>query len=141
MRILLVDDDPDMLALVAHHLAPVGDVVTCTDGPSAIETVRRALEDGAPFHLVCLDLRMQGVTGQQVLLAIRRHEQAARVPASSRARILMTTAVAERADVARAAAAGVDGYLLKPFTREQLLARIAAVGLPVAASAPETATS
>jgi two-component system chemotaxis response regulator CheY len=141
MRILLVDDDPDMLALVAHHLAPLGEVVSCDDGLGAIETFRRALEDGVPFQLVCLDLRMQGVTGQQVLLAVRRHEQAARVPSTARARILMTTAVAERAHVQRAAAAGVDGYLLKPFTREELLARIAAVGLPVGRREPEAAAS
>lgn len=132
MRILLVDDDPDILALLEHYLAPLGDVVRCAEGSCALETFRRAVDSGAPFQLVCLDIRMLGMGGQQVLLALRRVEQGAGLGAQARARIIMTTGIAERAHVLRALDAGCDGYLLKPFTREDLLTRVAATGLSVA---------
>ncbi len=129
MRILLVDDDPDMLALLEHYLAPFGEVVGCADGSCAIERFRHAIDAGAPFLLVCLDIRLLGMGGQQVLLALRRAEQGPGLGARGRARIIMTTGIAERAHVLRALAAGCDGYLLKPFTRDDLLTRIAATGL------------
>jgi two-component system chemotaxis response regulator CheY len=137
MRILLVDDDPDMLALLEHYLAPFGEVVRCPDGACALETFRQALDTGAPFQLVCLDIRMLGMGGQQVLLALRRAEQGAGVGAAQRARIVMTTGIAERAHVLRALAAGCDGYLLKPFSRDDLLTRIAAMGIALPAPAAE----
>jgi two-component system chemotaxis response regulator CheY len=131
MRILIIDDDAEAVELLSHYLSPLGDVFTAPDGQRGVEAVRGALVDREPFHLVTLDLRMQGMGGQQTLLAIRRLEAASGVRPAERARILMTTASGERMHVERALAGGCDGYLLKPFTKDELLARVEAVGIDV----------
>ncbi len=131
MRILLIDDDDEVLRLLCHYLAPLGEVVTSSDGRDGLVKFQHALDERAPYHLVCLDLHMQGATGQQTLLALRRLEQAAGTPHDWRARVIMTTGEGARTHVERALAGGCDAYLLKPFSRAELLDRVAALGLAV----------
>jgi DNA-binding response OmpR family regulator len=110
MKILIVDDDPDLLSLVAFALAQSGFVVVkAVDVPSAL----RVFADEAP-DLAILDVNLPGGSGFDICTAIRRQS---RIP------VMMLTARGEEEDLVRALDLGADDYLTKPFSPRTLLAR------------------
>ena len=116
-RILLIEDDPDILALIAHKLRRAGHEVTSEmDGLSGLEAVRRDRPD-----LVVLDWMMPGMTGLELCRTVRADAEVAHT------RIMMLTAKAQPHDLERAYAVGADDYLLKPFRSAELLQRVAAL--------------
>ncbi|TXK19036.1 response regulator [Homoserinibacter sp. GY 40078] len=114
MRILIADDDPQILRALRITLAAKGyDVVTASDGPAAIS----AAVDHRP-DLVMLDLGMPHLDGVQVIEAIRGW---------SAAPILVVSGRTGAADKVEALDAGADDYVTKPFAIDELLARIRAL--------------
>jgi len=114
MKILVADDDPDLLDLVAYALGQTGYlVVKASDGTAALS----AFEAEAP-DLVILDINMPGMTGFEVCSAIRSRST---VP------VMMLTARGEEQDLVRALDLGADDYLTKPFSPRTLLARVKAL--------------
>jgi DNA-binding response OmpR family regulator len=114
MKILIADDDRDLLSLIAFALTHAGYmVVRAIDGPGAIS----AFEAESP-DLVVLDNNMPGASGFQVCEAIR---------VKSRVPIMMLTARGEEEDLVRALELGADDYLNKPFSPRTLLARTKAL--------------
>jgi DNA-binding response OmpR family regulator len=114
MKIMIADDDRDLLGLIAFALTQAGYfVVRASDGQTAL----RAFDAEAP-DLVLLDVNMPGASGFQVCEAIR---------AKSRVPIMMLTVRGEEEDLVRALELGADDYLNKPFSPRTLLARIKAL--------------
>ena len=114
MKLLAVDDDPDLLALVAFALTNAGySVVKATDTHEAI----RVFDSELP-NLVILDINLPSGSGFDVCKSIRGRSQ---VP------ILMLTARGEEEDLVRALELGADDYLTKPFSPRTLLARVKAL--------------
>jgi len=114
MKVLVADDDADLLELIAFTLTQAGYlVIRAADGPTA---VRRFAEESA--DLVVLDVNMPGLSGFQVCEAIR---------ARSRVPVMMLTVRGEEEDLVRALGLGADDYLTKPFSPRTLLARIKAL--------------
>jgi len=115
-RILVVDDDPDICALLEFKLEACGyDVVIEHDGEAALAAL-----DSEPVDLVLLDWMMPRMGGLEVCLALRSDERFGQLP------VLMLTAKAQEADVQRGLAAGADDYILKPFSPREVAARVAA---------------
>jgi two-component system KDP operon response regulator KdpE len=122
-RILIVDDEPNIIGTVAPLLRSKGyDVLTAMTGRAAIETQERDTPD-----LVVLDLGLPDVDGVDVCVAIRR---------SSGIPILVLSARGAERDKVRALDAGADDYVTKPFGPEELLARIRAALRRVEPTAP-----
>ncbi len=116
-RVLVADDDPDILSLVAYRLERSGyDVITAADGADALRLTLAHRPD-----LVVLDVMMPRIDGYGVTRAIRAHEPTERTP------VLLLTARVQEADVARGFAAGADDYIKKPFSPQELRARVHAV--------------
>jgi DNA-binding response OmpR family regulator len=114
VKVLVADDDADLLELIAFTLTQAGYlVIRAADGPGA---VRRFAEESA--DLVVLDVNMPGLSGFQVCEAIR---------ARSRVPVMMLTVRGEEEDLVRALGLGADDYLTKPFSPRTLLARIKAL--------------
>jgi DNA-binding response OmpR family regulator len=114
-RILVVDDEPDLVELVKHHLLREHyDVVTATDGEKALAEARRNVPD-----LVLLDLMLPGIDGLEVCRRLRAEPRTAHVP------IVMLTAKGEEADAVIGLSQGADDYVRKPFGIKELVARIA----------------
>ncbi|KAB1647562.1 MULTISPECIES: MtrAB system response regulator MtrA [unclassified Pseudoclavibacter] len=112
-RILAVDDDPDLLEMIEIVLRGQGwSVVTAADGPSAVQTCRDQHPD-----LVLLDVMLPGFDGVEVARRIRRESD---VP------VVMLTARTDTTDVVAGLAAGADDYVSKPFSPQELVARIEA---------------
>jgi len=114
-RVLVCEDEPDILALIATRLEREGySVTTAADGD---EGLRKALEQLPDLLLV--DWMMPGLSGLEVCSALRAH------PEASRTRVLMLTARAQQSDIDAAFAAGVDDFIIKPFRSGELQQRVA----------------
>lgn len=116
-RVLVVDDEPDITALVAYHLAKAGyRVSTVATGSEALKAASEERPD-----LVVLDLMLPGLSGYEVLQELRRQEDTRDVG------VILLTAKREEADRVRGLAAGADDYLVKPFSPQELVLRVGAV--------------
>ena len=116
-RVLVVEDDQDIADLVAHHLNRAGYV---TDILNSGHTVLASLRDTLPDLLV-LDLMLPGQNGLEICRAIRADPRLATVP------IIMLTAKSEEADRIVGLQLGADDYVTKPFSPNELAARVGAV--------------
>jgi two-component system, OmpR family, alkaline phosphatase synthesis response regulator PhoP len=129
-RILVVDDDQEIVRLLKSYLSQEGlTVFTALDGAEALHVVRRERPD-----LVVLDLMLPGRDGWEVTRRMRADEQLASIP------ILMLTARVDDADKIRGLELGADDYVTKPFNPKEVVARVRAIlrrtgnagrGLPV----------
>jgi two-component system phosphate regulon response regulator PhoB len=116
-RILVVDDEADITALVAYHLAKEGyRVATARSGSEAL----KAAAD-APPDLVVLDLMLPGVSGYDVLQDLRRH------PETRDVGVILLTARKDEVDRVKGLALGADDYVVKPFSPQELVLRVGAV--------------
>jgi len=112
--ILVVDDDPGILKLVTSNLELEGyQVATARDGKTAVE-----LAENQQPTLVILDIMMPGMDGFQTCQGIREFSE---VP------IIMLTAKGRVEDVIQGLNVGADDYVIKPFSTDELLARVRAV--------------
>ena len=116
-RILVVEDEPAIAELISLNLRHAGfDVTVAADGEQA-----QAAVDGVLPSLVVLDWMLPGQSGHSLARQWRAHPRTRMLP------IIMLTARAEEADKVSGLEAGADDYLTKPFSANELLARIRAV--------------
>lgn len=116
-RILVVDDEPDITALVAYHLAKEGyRVTTAGTGADALRSAREERPD-----LVVLDLMLPGHSGFDVLTELRRRDDTRDVG------VLLLTARKEEPDRIKGLSLGADDYLSKPFSPKELVLRVGAI--------------
>ena len=125
MKILLVDDDPDLLAVTGFALQQAGFlVVKAADGVDALAAFQREQPD-----LAVLDINMPRMNGFDLARQLRERS---RIP------LIMLTARSEEEDVVKALSLGADDYLSKPFSPKILLARVKALLRRVGIEAEET---
>lgn len=130
-RILVVEDDEDILQLLKYNLAKEGYQVTgVTSGEEALKVLKPGTMD-----LILLDLMLPGLDGLDVCRQLKRETQTAQIP------IIMLTAKGEEADIVTGLELGADDYITKPFSPRVMLARVRAVlrrlqAEPPAADAP-----
>jgi DNA-binding response OmpR family regulator len=115
--VLVADDDPDILELVAFRLERAGyNVVRASDGEEALRIATESRPD-----LAVLDVMMPKLTGYDVTRRIREDEATSRMP------VILLTARVQDADIARGFEVGADDYLKKPFSPQELRARVQAI--------------
>ena len=113
-KILVADDEPDVLNLVTANLRAAGfDVLQAEDGPSALAAVR----EQAPGLLI-LDLMLPGMSGLEICRALKADPVTATLP------ILMLTAKAEEVDRIVGLELGAEDYVTKPFSPRELVLRV-----------------
>jgi two-component system phosphate regulon response regulator PhoB len=116
-KVLVVDDEPDIVALVAYHLAKSGyDVSTATTGGEAVSKAQNDLPAA-----VVLDLMLPDMSGFKVLEKLRADETTSAIA------VLMLTARREEPDRIQGLSLGADDYLTKPFSPQELILRIGAI--------------
>lgn len=115
MRILLVDDEADLVDAIARGLRRHGYAVdTALDGDEAL-----AKATWTPYDLICLDITMPGIDGFEVCRSLRQDP-----PEGGAPRILMLTARDTVEERIRGLDVGADDYLVKPFAFDELAARV-----------------
>lgn len=112
-KVLVVDDEPDAIELIAFNLKGAGlDVITATDGEEALKKAKQHIPD-----LVVLDVMLPEVDGLEVCKVLRREPKTASIP------ILMLTAKAGEIDRVLGLELGADDYVTKPFSPRELVLR------------------
>jgi DNA-binding response OmpR family regulator len=115
--VLVADDDDDIRDLVAFRLDRAGyEVLRAGDGQEALDLAREHRPD-----LAVLDVMMPKLTGYDVTRELRADAATSRIP------VILLTARVQEADVARGFEAGADDYVKKPFSPQELKARVQAV--------------
>ena len=112
--VLIVDDDPLLVSLVQHKLKSRGyTVITSTDGAAGLERARTLKPD-----IIVLDIMMPVLDGRSTLLRLREDPQFSQTP------VVMLTARGREDDIVDLLQLGASDYLVKPFSPEELAARI-----------------
>jgi two-component system phosphate regulon response regulator PhoB len=125
-RILVVDDEEDLLELVNYNLSREGFRVECVaSGEAALAAARRNLPD-----LIVLDLLLPHVDGLEICRRLKSDDKTRHIP------VVMLTAKSEEADMVTGLELGADDYITKPFSPRVLLARIRAILRRKAQQAP-----
>src|SRR5262245_14939367 len=113
-KLLLVDDETDMLEMMAYNLGAQGHVIlTAVTGLDALNKARRFLPD-----LIVLDLMLDGIDGFSVCEILRAQPSTVRVP------VLVVTALTGQIARMNALSVGADGFLSKPFSPQQLVRQV-----------------
>ncbi len=116
-RILIIDDDPTHHLILGNHLKKADyEVNHALDGSQGLKMLREINP-----HLVLLDIQMPGMDGFQLMRKIRE------IPAHRHVPVLFLTSMNRQDIITRGLELGADDYILKPFNRSELLARIKAV--------------
>lgn len=115
MKILIVDDFSTMRRIIKNLLRDLGFTNTqeADDGSTALPMLK-----GSDFDFLVTDWNMPGMTGIDLLKAVRADDDLKSLP------VLMVTAEAKREQIIEAAQAGVNGYVVKPFTAQALKEKI-----------------
>ncbi|HEX4937665.1 MAG TPA: chemotaxis response regulator CheY [Candidatus Kapabacteria bacterium] len=115
MKILIVDDFSTMRRIIKNLLRDLGFTNTqeADDGSSALPLLK-----ASDFDFLITDWNMPGMTGIDLLKAVRSDDKLKSLP------VLMVTAEAKREQIIEAAQAGVNGYVVKPFTAQALKEKI-----------------
>jgi two-component system phosphate regulon response regulator PhoB len=116
-KILVVDDESDILTLLEYNLSKAGfKVISEKDGPEAIESARKEKP-----NLIILDIMLPSMEGTEVCKALKKDESTSHIP------VIMLTAKGEEVDRIVGLELGADDYITKPFSPRELILRIKAV--------------
>ena len=130
MKILIAEDDFVSRIVLHEILSPYGTCHETVDGLETLTAFRMALDSGTPYDLICLDIMMPKMDGQQVLLEIRKEEQARGIGGYEMVKVVMTTAVDDPKSIMSAFIKGhCEAYLTKPIGKDSLLTTLRELGL------------
>ena len=116
-KILVVDDEKDILELVSYNLQKEGfQIETSQNGEDALQRIR-----SERFNFIVLDLMLPGMQGMELCRMLKSDDTTASIP------IIMLTAKSEELDKVLGLEMGADDYITKPFSPRELIARVNAV--------------
>jgi two-component system, chemotaxis family, chemotaxis protein CheY len=118
---LVVEDDFTSRVVMQRLLLPYGECHVAVDGKEALIAYETMLEARSKYDLICLDIMMPEMDGQEVLTEIRKMEKAKGIFPSEAAKIIMTTALSDPKNVMQAFKGQCEAYLVKPFKKDKLL--------------------
>lgn len=130
MKSLIVEDDALARALLHALLERYGTCHTAVDGEEAVTLVRRALAEKSPYDLMCLDIILPVLGGQEALQKIREVERHYGIVEPDILKVIMVTAIEDFDNISRAFEGGrCEAYLTKPIREEELLEHLEELGL------------
>ena len=124
MKTLIVEDDYISRQLQEQYLNQYGPCHTAENGIDALDAIKEGLEWDQPYDLICMDIMMPELDGQNALREIRAFEESKGISSTRGVKVIMTTALNEIASVKEAYLSLCDGYLVKPIRKERLFEEI-----------------
>jgi two-component system chemotaxis response regulator CheY len=129
MKTLIVEDDFTNRLILQTFLRDYGHAHIAVNGKEAVEAVRLALDAGEPYDLICMDIMMPEMNGQQALKEIRSLEEARGILSTHGAKVVMTTVLGDMKSICEAYSSLCDAYLVKPIGQNKLLQELRKLGL------------
>ncbi len=129
MRVLIVEDDFTSRLMIQKILQPYGEVHIAVDGDEALEAFQLAWQEQAPYELICLDIMLPKMDGQEVLKQIRNLESQRGIGGRDSVKIIMISALSDKKNILEAFRAPCEAYLIKPLEKSKLLDQVRSFGL------------
>ncbi len=129
LKILIVEDDFVCRKLLQMCLSEFGDCFIAVNGQEAVEAVGSAYDEGYPYDLICLDIRMPEMDGQEALRAIRRIEHERGIAGLDCIKVIMTTGLDDSGNIIGAFKTGCEAYIVKPVEKDKLFKEMEKLGL------------
>ena len=130
MRTLIVEDEPTSATIIQEILSSFGDCILCNDGNEAIDFFKQNLIAKTPFDLICMDIMMPELDGQEALREIRVLENKHEIDIANKVKVIMTPALEDQKNVIEAFyKGGAASYIVKPINKQKLLDEIRKLGL------------
>jgi two-component system chemotaxis response regulator CheY len=125
MKTLIVEDDFLSRSLLSTLLAEYGVCHVAVNGQEALIAVERGFAENDPYNLICLDIMMPVMDGQQTLQEIRKMEERHGIVGVDTTKVIMVTAADDSKNILKAFRQGqCEAYLTKPLDREKLITHI-----------------
>lgn len=128
IKTLVVDDELVSRNKMRKILESFGECEAVGSGKTAIAAFREAWENWSPFDLIALDISMPGMDGIDVLLEIKSMEKEKNMSEAKRVKIMMVTSHSDKENLNTCFSAGCDDYVVKPFDREMIIAKLEKFG-------------
>jgi two-component system chemotaxis response regulator CheY len=129
MNILIVEDDVVSSTILHSVLSPFGACVVVGDGLSALRSFEAAHKNKAPYGLVCLDIMLPELDGQETLKRIREWERTYNINGLDGVKIIMITALGDNKNIMQAFRHQCEGYIVKPIRKNKVQEQLKALGL------------
>lgn len=130
MKCLIVEDDFISRRILKELLAPHFDCDVAVNGEEALMSFRLSHEGKRPYDLICMDIMMPGMDGQEALRLIREHEKELGIPQQREVKVIMVTALDDPHTVISSFYdGGATSYVVKPISKHKLMAELRQLGL------------
>ena len=130
LRILIVEDDFMVRQVIRDILEHYGTVDIVVNGEEAVQAFRVAWRQQEPYHLICMDIMMPIMDGNEALVKIREMERSLGIVGSEEVKVIMISALDDAKTVVRAYFnGGATSYIVKPIEKERLISEMRNIGL------------
>lgn len=130
MKTLIVEDDFLARSLLSTLLSEYGVCHVAVNGREALDAIERAFDEKDRYDLVCLDIMMPVLDGQEALLELRKMEALRGIKGLDTTKVIMITAIDDSKNIMKAFRQGqCEAYLTKPLDRTKLISHIKDLGL------------
>jgi two-component system, chemotaxis family, chemotaxis protein CheY len=129
MKILAAEDDFISRKVIQKILSSYGEVDVTVDGIEAVKAAEELLKTGKSYDLICLDINMPNMDGQDALEKIRELEEVSGITGNARSKVIMTTALDDPQVILRSFNMECDAYVNKPLVRQALEKELINLGL------------
>ncbi len=130
MKTLIVEDDFLARALLSTLLSEHGSCHVAVNGQEALDAIKSAFDENEPYDLICLDIMMPVMNGQEALLELRKLEKERGIKGAKSTKVIMITAIDDSKNIIKAFRQGqCEAYLNKPLDRNKLLGHLKDLGL------------
>lgn len=124
MNALIVEDDFVSRRLLENMLEKYGKVDIAANGVEALKKFKRAIAEKASYDLICIDILMPEMNGQELLRAIKHHEKNLQISSYDPVKVIMTTSIGDFGNIKSAFVEQCDAYMVKPIERERLAEKL-----------------
>ena len=131
MKILVVDDELVSRKKMQKIMELAGDCVVAENGEEAVKAFKEAIENGAPFDLISLDIAMPDMSGIEALGLIRNFETEKEIQRENLVKIMMVTSHSDQENVVASLKAGCNNYIVKPFDKDRVFSKLQSLGFDI----------
>ena len=124
MKVLIIEDVTLCQKILERLLGDQAQCDTYANGQEGLQAFRQTSQTDNPYDVVFLDVMMPGMNGFDVLQEIRSSD-----PKSEKTKVIMATSISDKKNVSKAIAYGCDGYVIKPYNKEEIMKQLKRLAL------------